>query len=258
MAYEFIDAIDLWRDYPLPIAAARWENELMDLLRKSSSSRFSERGQCDHCGARIRWACVLQHTSGDHIVVGQQCLSNRVGNYSQADFRLNFIRTHAANERARMEREAKIAAFVSANPSIASLLEFEGYNEFFSSLRYQLKRNGELSERQVAAYERSVQRDAERAAQRAADEAEHPSAPAPSGKVTVTGEVLSTKVQESVYGDTLKMLVRDDRGFKVWVTVPSAITVERGVRVTFSATLEVSDRDECFAFGKRPTKAAVL
>ena len=261
--YECVGGFDSQRDYRVSTAEQQHERAMYDLLNQSNTSRWNESighgGQCDHCGAHLRYVAVLRHIpTGEHMVVGETCLSNRVGNYSHAEFRFSFIRTAAANARAHAARVAAQAEFVSQNPSIASLVDYSGTNDFFTSLRDQLLRNGSLSERQVAAYERSLVRDAEREAQRANEPA---ATPAPSGKVTVTGEVLSTKYVESDfsrYGGTLKMLVRDDRGFKVWVTVPSAITVERGDRVTFTATLEVSDRDECFAFGKRPTKAQVI
>lgn len=101
------------------------------------------------------------------------------------------------------------------------------------------------------AYARYLDREAARAAEAAA-----PAEPAPEGRVVVTGTVVGLKWQESQYGTTLKWTVRDDRGFRVWGTVPSALgEVERGDRVTFTVTLERSRDDETFAFGKRPTKA---
>lgn len=260
--YTYIDSIDFFPGEDDGFNS-RYTAELYDALNASTSTRFNEatgRVQCDHCGSRIRYGAVLLHVpSGNHIVVGHQCLSNRVGNYSHAEFRLDFIRTHAQNTRAMRVRLAKQEAFLAANPIMASLVDYSGSNDFYRSMAQQLRKNGELSERQVAAYTKAVARDAERAAQRAAEG--ELDAPAPSGKVTVVGKVLSLKVQSSAYGDTLKMLVRDDRGFKVWVSVPAAINgsdTVAGVRVQFTATLEVSDRDECFAFGKRPTKASVL
>lgn len=84
--------------------------------------------------------------------------------------------------------------------------------------------------------------------------------PAPEGRLQVTGEVLSTKYTESYYGTQFKMLVKDDRNFKVWSTIPSSICedIEKGSRITFTATLEQSDDDESFAFAKRPTKASFV
>lgn len=93
--------------------------------------------------------------------------------------------------------------------------------------------------------------------------------PVPTGRVTITGEVVGISERYSDYGVTFKLTVKDDRGFKVWVTRPRAIdSVElpgggwrelaRGDRVTFDATVEPSRDDEFFGFGKRPTKARVL
>jgi hypothetical protein len=97
---------------------------------------------------------------------------------------------------------------------------------------------------------------AEIEAQRAA-EAEA-AAPCPSRRVTVTGTVLSTKVQDSDWGTVIKMLVRDDAGFKVWCTVPGFAELNKGSRITFTVTLEPSNDDPKFGFGKRPTKLTVL
>lgn len=104
------------------------------------------------------------------------------------------------------------------------------------------------------AYARFLDREAARVAEDAA-----PAEAAPEGRVVVTGTVVGLKWQESEYGTTLKWTVKDDRGFRVWSTVPSAaFDVERGDRVTFTVTLERSRDDETFAFGKRPTKVAFL
>ncbi len=77
----------------------------------------------------------------------------------------------------------------------------------------------------------------------------------PVGRVEVTGTVLSTKWVENQYGSTLKMLVEDRRGFKVFGSVPSALDNVRGRSVSFTAALEPSQDDEKFGFFKRPTKA---
>ena len=104
------------------------------------------------------------------------------------------------------------------------------------------------------AYARHLDREAAQAAEVAA-----PAEAAPEGRVVVTGTVVGLKWQESQYGTTLKWTVKDDRGFRVWSTVPSAAgEPERGDRVTFTVTLERSRDDETFAFGKRPTKVAFL
>jgi hypothetical protein len=100
-----------------------------------------------------------------------------------------------------------------------------------------------------AAYQAEVAR---RAAVAASAEA------CPAGRVEVTGTVLSTKWVENKYGSTLKMLVEDRRGFKVFGSVPSALENVRGRSVSFTAALEPSQDDEKFGFFKRPTKATFI
>jgi hypothetical protein len=124
----------------------------------------------------------------------------------------------------------------------------------------------------------------------AAKLAEQAAHPAPSGRVAVTGEVVSAKVVEGDYGTAYKVLVKDDQGFKVWCSLPKAQveqaieeynethpepytwgpacwllgadgTTETGIkgrRITFTATLEPSRDDKSFAFGSRPTKGSWL
>ena len=100
------------------------------------------------------------------------------------------------------------------------------------------------------------QREAQRAERDAAHEAGED---APEGRVVITGTVLAFKRQESMYGDVLKMLVQDDRGFRVWGSVPLSLEdAERESRITFTATVTASDKDAKFGFFKRPAKAAVL
>jgi hypothetical protein len=83
--------------------------------------------------------------------------------------------------------------------------------------------------------------------------------PVPTGRVVITGEVIGISERYSDYGVTYKLTVKDDRGFRVWVTRPAAIsTADRGDRVSFTATVEPSSDDKFFGFGKRPTKASVL
>lgn len=84
------------------------------------------------------------------------------------------------------------------------------------------------------------------------------------GKQVITGDVLSIKWQESDYGYTLKMLVKDERGFKVYGTAPKAIkdSVDDyddllDKKVTFSAMVSASRDDEKFGFYYRPSKASV-
>ncbi len=107
---------------------------------------------------------------------------------------------------------------------------------------------------------------AEREAKRKAED--EAAKPCPTGRIEVTGTVLTTKYQESVYGETLKMLVKADDGWKVWGTVPSILEIftdgdiqrglQHGDRVRFKAQVTPSDTDTKFGFFKRPTQAEVI
>ena len=82
---------------------------------------------------------------------------------------------------------------------------------------------------------------------------------APSGKVSVTGKVLSQKFVENDFGGNVKMLVEAEEGYKVWLTRPSSISeVEVGDKIQFNANLTPSLQDQLFAIGKNPSKATIL
>lgn len=158
--------------------------------------------------------------------------------------------------------------------NMAEVLRFPGLSKLFTERMIEATRNAIAAE--------------------AAKLAEQQAHPAPTGRVVVTGEIVSAKVVEGDYGTAYKVLVKDDQGFKVWCSLPKAQadeaydqwldsiearglsthsfgwavwlmgadnTEEQGVkgrRITFTAALEPSHDDPSFAFGKRPTKGAWL
>lgn len=87
------------------------------------------------------------------------------------------------------------------------------------------------------------------------------------GRGAVTGTVLGTKSVENAYGYSFKLLMQDDRGFKLWGTCPRGLDADpenpghwielRGHRVEMVATVEAG-RDFGFGFYSRPTKARLL
>jgi len=111
---------------------------------------------------------------------------------------------------------------------------------------------GDIYKLQRLAQEKTEQELAERDAAHAEGE------DVPEGRLVITGTLLAMKWQESQYGRTLKMLVQDDRGFRVWGTVPSSLDANRNDRIQFTAAVTQSDRDSKFGFFKRPSKATVL
>lgn len=211
--------------------------------------------QCIHCGAHLRYAALMLHAKTmTYGFVGEQCLANRFTGMTSAQFKA--LRERAALNRERTSKTAKIAALCEEHPLLTWLTYPVYFNAFVGDVGGQMLRNGELSERQIATVERSIVQETERSDERSAQRAQLTRAPG--GKVRVTGTVLSTKEKETDWGWTLKMLVMDDRQFKVWITVPSALNVEKGDRVAFFCTLKPSADDPSFAFGSRPTKAEKL
>jgi hypothetical protein len=148
------------------------------------------------------------------------------------------------------------ADFLAARPDFAVLVAGAGAavhakNMFVSDVLFKLATWGSLSDKQVAAATASMQRDLAFAAKRVADAKD--AGPAPSGRVSVTGEVLTVKYAETRFGSTKKMLVRLANASKVWVTVPAGSGIAKGDTVTVVATFTVAKDDPTFAFGSRPT-----
>lgn len=233
------------------------EHDLIQLVINSGTRL----GQCTHCGAHIRYAAVMRHTSGQYILAGETCLDNRFS-VASSDFR---AMKRAAEEARKEQRIVKgRAAFVAANPDLAFLNDGTSEtisNGFLASLSSQLRHNGELSVRQIDAARKSVAKDAAYAAEKAVREAAAPPVtPVVEGRQIVTGEILMVKCVDGAYGTTVKMMVRDDRGFRVWGTVPASIDTGelRGKRVTFTATVEASRDDKSFGYYNRPTQARAV
>lgn len=167
--------------------------------------------------------------------------------------------------------------FDQENPGLRQYLFAHSDEDFLGSLYRQLTRKGDLSERQIAAALRSQEREAEFTARRETErEALRDVDPIVEGRREIEGEVLSTKWKESMYGTTLKMLVREDDGNKVWGTVPEALqqlTFEtwsevdqtyvpgielKGSRVALTAEVTRSEDDEHFGFYKRPKNPRLI
>jgi hypothetical protein len=224
---------------------------------------------CGHCGVSIKYAALLIHgESNEMIWVGETCLDGRFSNTKAQFKRLRAAakvrREH--NERLRTFAE-NLAEAVAFDARLAVLDDYEAadaVSSFLADIRGRLFRFP-LSPRQLTAAVDVIEKEAER---RARIEAERESSiAAPEGKQEISGIIRTIKVDDNpytAYGMIVKMVVRDDRGFSVWVSVPANIkdSVDRffdlkGRRVTFTATITRSDDDETFCFGKRPTKAAL-
>jgi hypothetical protein len=182
---------------------------------------------------------------------------------SATDYLCRFCRSGEQSD-----NQEKFASFQEAHPEIAEFMlrAFFGEiraNEFLKSLAGQAVSRGHLSEKQLAAARKSM------AFQERADEEAATLTPIPEeGRMEITGEVLSAKLKYTDFGDTLKLLIKDDRGFKVYGSCPKNIRyrmvddryveIEKGQRVTLTGTVQISRDDTTFGFYSRPAKAKVL
>lgn len=231
------------------------------LVEKGYKSGPGGCGQCGHCGAFLRYNALLAREDvKEFIFVGETCLDNRFS-LSKPEFAL--LRKRAAEKAAKTRALEAVHTFCETNPVAVWLTypQFREHSDFYQSLWGYFRKNGALTEKQMAALERSMVKTDERRTQRREAEAVKAAALAagaavPVGKVTVTGVVKSTKWVESMYGTTRKMLVELADGCRVWGSVPKALSdVSDGDAVTFNATVEASKDDALFGFFKRPTQA---
>lgn len=182
-----------------------------------------------------------------------------------------------AERAARRERLAKLAraeydAWAGEHPALAELLsaDSEPANGFLAEMRYIVRRGEPLSERQTEVAERIAGELAERQAREAAEQAS--AKPVPTGKaITVTGEVVHTRIEDSPFGygrSVCKMLVKGD-GWKIWATIPEALNDVnattrgnlgglRGRTVRFVADVTASRDDASFGYAKRPRQAVIV
>lgn len=241
---------------------------------------YTRSGACDHCGHRLRYAVHYLHEPTHEIVsVGLTC-AERLGLDSREQMR--FI------ERARAAGKAeKIDALRREYPVALGVLDeyadSDYSSEFLGSLLSQLRRKGELSPKQLRALANSAIRSAERKAEREVEAAAEPeTTKLPDDldeRIEISGKVVAVKWKNNGYDDVRKLLVLDDRGFRVWGTSADAMLapasrdeggfiegrdgefyrgVERGDRVKFTARVEASEDDPAFGFYSRPTKYEYL
>lgn len=231
-----------------------WEREMERALGAQWRAKCH---RCVHCGnGNIRWITAVRHQpTGDVVVFGSDCTA-RLQFPDKVTFKLAQLQARDAARKVRVKAYLKRQAFVEANPAVAAALvaierpEHAG-NHFVKDVLSKLDRYGDLSEKQVAAITASLARDLTRAAQQAA-EALEVKGDAPSGRVDVTGTVLSVQDRETDFGTVTKLLIKLDNNAKVWVTAPSSEAIERNDRVTIRATWTPSQDDKSFAFGSRP------
>ena len=238
---------------------------------ESFGGNFENKGTCDHCGAHFLWGCCYLHLPTGRLVhVGHTCASNSFDYSSRvsalkgrASKKLAEIRAFAKKRAARSEKFW--AENTDLRESLPAALETDHY--ISRDLKASFEKWGSLSAKQVALAFKLVKDVAAEAARRAAREAKlaanPPSkVPATDERVTIKGTVVSLKWKTDFYGETLKLLVESEAGYRLYGTCPRALAEDddavRGAVVEFAAKVERSKDDEFFGFFKRPTRASVL
>ena len=176
-------------------------------------------------------------------------------------------KNEASRQRAAEKRQAKrdetFAHNIEQAPSLDGIFPIpEWLGTFARDIAFKAQ-DFDLSLKQAAAFEKAFAEDKarhENKAQADADrEAEKATIPAwENGRQMVEGVVKTRRFQDSDFGTVCKIRLVTAEGQGLWVTEPSAIVTEVGDRVRMNVTVEVSEDDHTFAFGKRPAKAEVV
>ena len=263
--YIYTKVPQIWTASDIPfVEEFRAEMRVVQkLLAERGAKIHGGWSSCDHCGAHFHHGVLVEHKpTKELLTIGWQCAENRFF-LAKQEYDKKRVQKVLKMLKARRKRFTKLREFVAANPQVR-LLKTDRNNHFFQSLRAQLINRCELSARQLEAISESIERNRQRQEERKLIEEQLPEpAPVVEGRIEVKGLVLGVKGQETYYGYQLKMLVVDDRGFKVWGTVPATIEglpegSPKGRRICFRGTVKRSPKDANFGFFSRPTNAEVL
>lgn len=291
--YEYVCVQYLWTTGNDALGEAMYNREQKEIFfahKEKTGGKFAaieHGGTCYCCGAHARFVARYYHSkTNSYVDLGERCAVKLDEGETDA-FRT--LRRSVANARAAIAGKRKAKAILSDEGLTQAWELFE--SKKYSDIREEstaldivgkVVQYGQISDKQVELvknllnYLSNKERiDAERKAQREAEKAA--AAPCPSGRVKITGVILSTKAKEHQFGVDVKVLVKDDTGFTVWGNLPIDLSdlvewvqVDRfddlkeprlkvkSPRVEFVATITPSTNDTKFGFFKRPSKAKAL
>lgn len=234
------------------------------------AGNFTAKRTCDHCGAIFSHGVCYLHVPSQRLVhVGHVCAENtmlpNVDEAARARIRAERI---AKAVKTQIDNEEYRLGVLANNPELVPALELDHYIVQDIRRRFDGPKPS-ISDKQIALVLKIAREEAARVVQQA-EEMLQPKVPVPVGKgIEIEGTIVSTKWVDNDYGGSVKMLVKDDRGFKVYGTMPKAldatfnernehVAAGRGDRIKFSATVEASRDDVAFGFFKYPRKAERL
>ena len=256
-------------------------------------SPHPEDSRCALCGHRLKYNCVVQHTpTGEFYDIGRECMGNiehlkAAMNWAEARC-ATVAKQVAAGKKAARERKAgdvRLERYCEAHGEIAAAFktaaEFDRKHLLWHKVSYavttledmraKVRKYGSLSEKQET-FALSLQKQIADRLVSGEDELKLRDARiasglrAPSGRVTVSGTIISTKYVENDFGGSWKSLIELSNGTRAYGTIPNderylqycgngifvRFDAERGDEVELTATFEVSEKDPLFAFYKRP------
>lgn len=224
-------------------------------------------GKCTVCSTWYVYGDVWHHTPSDeYIHIGHNCADKYSLLVNRSKYEMDMRRRDAARAKVIITAKNKEErnAFLAQHEGLAADLELADKHYILSDLAVKFNTYKTLSEKQVALV-RKLANEVRNPAP------EEKNVPAPTGKMSVKGKVVSCKLRESQFGSVWKMTVKvsgPDGVWLCWGTCPSTFINEamerqngmwdlRGAEVEFTATLQAG-RDAHFAIFKRPTKPVLI
>lgn len=233
----------------------QWEQDLLLLFPDRKAF------QCVHCGnGNVRYiVCATHKPTNQNVCFGADC-AHKLQFANLNDLRLAQLKAQAELQTKSLKLYGKYLIFCREHPEVvqaeANITHpAHANNSFARDVLSKLKQYGELSARQIECLLASMKRDHEFAAKKATEI--KPTEPAPEGRITVQGKVLSVKLVHGAFGPVNKMLIELVNHTKVWVTVPDSVDINKDDIVEVKASFVRSVTDQYFAIGKRPVVTSI-
>lgn len=212
--------------------------------------------RCGMCGAWLKYASEAVHVPTMRgFFIGRECAHHVSGLPIMSNMQARHLKM-------RLEGKRRLAKFQSRK-RLGVVIEWAKSadahhiaNDMVSRIRNGKGLSFKAARFMVKLWRQHLQHE-QRKEQWAAERANAPEIV--DGRQVIEGTILKLEDRESEWGWSTKMTVKTDEGNVFWGSLPSAIgNCVKGDRVQFTATVQVSDRDDHFAFIKRPSKATVI
>ena len=249
---EALNLKDEWIDFTDLVQGMNSDPEDFD--------RSHEPNRCVCCNKAIRHILIFNHITDGLIAVGRSC-GWHFDNTDQASHKIALIIKAAAKAKKVSAALAKWNDFHAQHEGLTEALTYD--HSIINDINSKGTKYGSISAKQIELVKKIAATEEAKAAhkaERAADTNAQP-VPATTDRINFTGTIVNEWMKEDLYtgGEKHMMKFLDDRGFELLGTVPSKLsTLKAGDKITFDATVTVSNKDPKFGFFKRPTKAVSL